>query len=156
MIKRRQETFDFPEEETINPPSYQRELDTKYDGISPREAFQKLSSVTYDNRKMEELAPYVITFMKFNKSKIEKLLQQISAGVAVNAEQRNNAWKMLEEMQTQNDISNAFALWELNITPIKDERSLWPAHAEMIQRFHCLMGRFRSEMEALSLLKDQK
>lgn len=147
----RQKRFDFPPDDAINPPSYQRNLDTKYDGISPREAFQRLKSLTQNNEEVEELALYIIEFMQLNRSNIEQLLQQISSGrIAVNLEQKTNAWNMLGIMHTQNDISNAFALWELNITPIKEECSIWSSHKKMINKFSCLMGRFRSEIEKLT------
>ena len=145
-----QKRFDFPEDKTIDPPPYQRDLDTKYDGISPRDAFNRLQSLTQNNKSIEELAPYVVEFMQHNKDRIYKIVQAIALGNAIDRKQKENAWVMLSVMRTQNDISNAFALWELNITPIPDEQSLWPSHESFIKQFHRIMGRFRSDMANLT------
>lgn len=150
----KQQHLRFPPEKHLTPqhPPFQREThDADFTGISPRIAFDIFEALEAEGHKPMDIAPYLIEFMERNTSKIEALLKQIAYRVPLNSTQQENAWQMLGNLQSLTPAEKARALWELEITPIKEHCSIWKGQRKFITDFHNIMGRFRADMATIEV-----
>lgn len=151
-IDERQLSLDFGDTKPFVAPSFRRAPDAKRNlpGISPRDGFEFAAELVQGGVSESEIAPQLVEFIQKKQQRIRKLLMRLTnTKLAIDFEQASHAAELDTALKEISELSTAWWLFEMNLTPIiqSSDKNTWPSIMKLIKDFRKEMGMFRTYME---------